>query len=109
MIKLLKLNGVETILEVISTNEKMCQYLLCEKSIRCILGHCENCKNFGKLRALVTDDLKCSKECRKKNDNCVELGHTIKVRQFEKVMYKHKGKDKKKIALVDKTCRSTIL
>ena len=37
--------------------------------------------------------LKCSKSCYKENKDCTK--HTIKVCQFERVVYNHKGKEKK--------------
>ena len=46
------------------------------------------------------ENLKCSKDCVKEGKDCKD--HTIKVRQFEKTIYLHQGKEKKKIALVDK-------
>ena len=39
--------------------------------------------------------LECSNSCLKEDKDCSE--HTIKVKQFERVMYLHKGKEKMKI------------
>ena len=65
---------------------------LCDaKSFKCIMGRCKDCKSFSKIENLKAENLKCSKDCIKKGCNCAT--HTVKVRQ---------GKEKKKIALVDK-------
>ena len=98
--KLLKMNDVES--DFLSTNEKLCDFLLCGKNVRCIMGNCSVCKDFSKLKSLNSTDIKCSKECCVRNIDCTSLGHTIKTKQFEKILYTHKGKEKKKIALVDK-------
>ena len=74
---------------------------LCDAiSFKCIMGRCKDCKSFSKIENLKAENLKCSKDCIKKGCNCAT--HTVKVRQFERVIYMHKGKEKKKIALVDK-------
>lgn len=64
------------------------------------MGRCKNCSKFPKLDSLNDLNLKCSKDCIKNNKDCKT--HTIKVRQFERIVYQHQGKEKKKIALVDK-------
>ena len=100
LFRLLKLNKVDNFM--VADNEAMMEYLLCEKSITCILGHCNNCKGFDKLSSLFTANMKCCKDCMVKGVDCVNLNHTIKIRQFEKVLYNHQGKEKKKVSLVDK-------
>ena len=96
--RLLLLNGKES---PISSNELLMGTSLCDaKSFKCIMGRCKNCKSFPKLDNLITADLKCCKDCIKKDNDCKT--HTVKVRQFERVVYQHKGKEKKKMALVDK-------
>ena len=71
------------------------------KAAFCILGRCSSCKDFLKLNNIF-EGVKCSKECCQKDVDCITLLHTVKTKQFEKVFYKHKGKEKKKISLVDK-------
>ena len=44
-----------------------------------------------------------------KNEKCSEEGHTVKIQQFERVKYIHKGKEKKKIQLIDKHLKLTEL
>jgi hypothetical protein len=103
LVRLLKLNDVDAeTLKKLKDNASMCDHLLCEKAIACIIGVCDVCKSFGKLNDFFTENLKCSSECKKEGVDCVALGHTIKVCQFEKTVYEHRGKEKTKIALVDK-------
>ena len=98
--KVLKLNDIPC--DFLDSNENMVNYLLCDQSsILCILGRCSSCKDFLKLNTIF-EGVKCSKECRQKDVDCVTFVHTVKTKQFEKVFYKHKGKEKKKISLVDK-------
>ena len=78
------------------------KYLLCDKNIKCITGNCPKCNDFSKMKTLIEDSFKCSDECKKKNINCVQLKHNVSTKQFERTTYVHKGKEKKKIALVDK-------
>ena len=95
---LLILNGKESTL---SNNETLVDASLCDaKSLKCIVGRCEKCKQFPKIDKLGLPSLKCSKDCIRKGKDCKD--HTIKVRQFEQTTYVHKGTEKKKIALVDK-------
>ena len=73
---------------------------LCEpNSIKCILRVRATCKTFPKIDELAITSLKCSKSCIKENKDCTN--HTVKVNQFERVTYMHKGKEKKKLKLVD--------
>ena len=95
---LLLLNGK---VSPISSNESLMDTSLCDaKSFKCIMGRCADCKSFPKLDNLITEDLKCCKDCIKKGNDC--KNHTVKVRQFERIVYHHQGKEKKKIALLDK-------
>ena len=72
-------------------------------NINCIIGHCTYCMDYITIDEVLNFcDIKCSKECLQTGVDCNGFGHTIKTKQFEKVLYIHKGKEKKKIALVDK-------
>ena len=63
---------------------------LCDKnSIKCIMRVCSMCKTFPKIDALAISSLKCIKSCYKENKDCTK--HTIKVRQFERVVHNHGG------------------
>ena len=57
-------------------------------------------QTFPKIDRLAISSLKCSKSCYKVNKDCTK--HIIKVCQFDRVVYNHKGKEKKKLKLVDK-------
>ena len=70
-------------------------------SLKCIVRVCEGCKDFPKLDDLNIQSLKCSKACIKENKDCKK--HTINVKQYERVSYIHKEKEKKKLQLVDKS------
>ena len=84
--------------------------ILCDpNSLKCVFGQCSECKlffNFDKLQIL---SLKCSKSCFMKNEKCSEEGHTVKIEQFERVKNIHKGREKKKIQLIDKHLKLTEL
>ena len=74
---------------------------LCNKKfIQCIVRVCSTCKTFPKIDTLAISSLKCSKSCYKENKDCTK--HTIKVCQFQRVVYNHKRKEKKRLKLVDK-------
>ena len=82
-------------------NDSLISLALCDKnSIKCIVRVCSTCKTFPKIDTLAISSLKCSESCYKENKDCTK--HTIKVCQFERVVYNHKGKEKKKLKLVDK-------
>ena len=94
---LLIINAEDTIL---STNDALMAAAICDvKSLKCIMGKCEDCKAFAKIDELNLESLKCCNNIKTGND-C--KSHTVKVRQFEHVTYMHQGKEKKKMALVDK-------
>ena len=57
-------------------------------------------QTFPKIDRLAISSLKCSKSCYKVNKDCTK--HIIKMCQFDRVVYNHKGKEKKKLKLVDK-------
>ena len=81
-------------------NDVLISSALCEQnSIKCILQCCEKCVDFSKIDDLAITSLKCSKSCFKENKDCTD--HTIKLNQFQRVSYMHKGKEKKKLKLVD--------
>ena len=102
--KLLKRNEKEEEAKNLSSNEKMTEFLLCKKDIKCLTGNCENCKDFEKIKNLMSQNsFYCSDDCKKKNINCTEIKHKVTIKQFERISYEHKGKEKKKISLVDKT------
>ena len=61
---------------------------------------CQTWKSFPKIDALDISLLKCGKACIKENKDCSE--RTIKVNQFEHVIYIHKDKEKKRLKLLDK-------
>ena len=83
------------------SNDALMTSAICNiESLKCIMGKCENCKTFAKIDELNLEKLKCCKDCFKKGNDC--KSHTIKIRQFEHVTYMHQGKEKKKMALVDK-------
>ena len=69
----------------------------------CILCVCKDCKNFPKLDELNIPAMKCSKSCLKVNEDCKAQKHTITFKQYDRVTYTHKGQEKKKLALVDKS------
>ena len=82
-------------------SDALISFALCEpNSIKCIFRVCATCKTFPKIDELAITSLKCSKSCMKENINCTE--HTVKVKQFERITYMHKGSEKKKLKLVDK-------
>ena len=82
-------------------NDALISVALCHaKSLTCILRVCPQCKAFPKIDSLQILSLKCSKSCIKEHKDCTT--HTIKVKQFERVTYMHKGTEKKKLQLVDK-------
>ena len=58
------------------------------------------CKTFPKIYTLSILSLKCRKTCYKEHKDCTKL--TVKVCQFERVVYNHKWKEKKKLKLVNK-------
>ena len=68
------------------------------KSLRYVLGKCKDCNAFTKIDKLKIESLKC---CIKKAAKRLQISHS-KVSQFECVTYIHQGKEKKKIALVEK-------
>ena len=84
--------------------------ILCDpNSLKCVFGLCSECKLFSNFDKLEIPSLKCSKSCFMKNEKCSEEGHTVKIQQFERVKYIHKGKEKKKIQLIDKHLKLTEL
>ena len=84
-----------------SCNEVLVSSSLCNPmSTLCIMRYCNKCKSFPRIDALEIPSLKCSKSCLRENKNCTD--HTINVKQFERVTYMYKGKEKKKLQLVDK-------
>ena len=75
-------------------NDSLISSALCDKnSIKCIMRVCSTCKSFPKIDTLAISSLRYSKSCYKENKDCIK--HTIKVCQFERVVYNHKGKEKK--------------
>ena len=102
---LLVINAKDTVL---STNDALMAAAICDvKSLKCIMGKCEDCKAFAKIDELKLESLKCCNNCIKKGNDC--KSHTVKVRQFEHVTYMHQGKEKKKMALVDKMVKLDAL
>ena len=96
---ILIINGKEAVLQ---SNDTLLDNALCNKtSLKCIMGVCSQWKKFPKIDDLKIDQLKCSKSCVKENNDC--KSHTVKVKQFERVTYMHKEKEKKKLQLVDKS------
>ena len=82
-------------------NDSLISSALCDKNfIKCIMGVCSTCKTFPEIDTLAISSLKCSKSCYKENKDCTK--HTIKVYQFQRVVYNHKRKEKKRLKLVDK-------
>ena len=94
---MLTLNGKETI----PNNDALVSAAVCDsQSLPCIFRTCANCKSFPKIDELQIPSLKCTKACFQNNNECTK--HTVKVKQFERVSYTHKEKEKKKMQLVDK-------
>jgi hypothetical protein len=82
------------------TNEALVSVSVCNpKSTKCIYRTCHKCQNFPNVDKLMIPLLKCSKTCFQNNEDC--SSHTIKVRQFDRVTYMYKGKEKKKLSFVD--------
>ena len=82
-------------------NDSLVSSALCDEySMKCIMRVCSTCKTFPKIDALAISSLKCSKSCYKQKKDCTK--HTIKMCQFERVVYNPEGKEKKKLKLVDK-------
>lgn len=82
-------------------NDALISSALCiSNSLRCMMLICATCKTFPMIDALDITSLKCSKFCTEKNNDCSD--HTIKVKQFERVTYIHKEKEKKKMKLEDR-------
>ena len=91
-------------------NDQLMSTILCDpNSLKCVFGLCSECKLFSNFDKLEIPSLKCSKSCFMKNEKCSEEGHTVKIQQFERVKYIHKGKEKKKIQLIDKHLKLTEL
>ena len=94
---LFTLNGKETI----PNNDALVSAAVCDsQSLPCIFRTCADCKSFPKIDDLQISSLKCTKACFQDNSDCTN--HTVKVKQFERVSYTHKEKEKKKMQLVDK-------
>ena len=75
-------------------NDSLISSALCDKnSVKCIMTVCSSCKSFPKIDTLAISSLRYSKSCYIENKDCIK--HTIKVCQFERVVYNHKGKEKK--------------
>ena len=87
---------------IFGSNEALISVALCNSnSLKCLMGVCNGCKDLPKIDELKMSELKCSKACFQKIDSdCHD--HTVKVKQFERVKYIHKGEEKKKLELVDK-------
>ena len=89
-------------------NDALMSSSLCSpNSIRCIMRICNECKTFSKIDELGITLMKCSKECFNKENDC--SNHTVLVKQFERVTYMYKGKEKKKLKLQDKMMKLTEL
>ena len=58
-------------------------------------------QNVAENQRLNISSLKCSMSCMKENKDCTK--HTVKVKQFERVIYIHKEKERKKLQFLDKT------
>lgn len=81
-------------------NDSMMAASLCAaNSLKCIMRICSVCKKFPKIDKLRINELKCSKACLHDNADCTE--HTVLLHQFDRVTYMHKGKEKKKLKLLD--------
>jgi len=61
----------------------------------------------AKIDAMEITSLKCSNSCFEQNNDCSD--HTVKVHQFERVTYMYKGKEMKKLQLVDKMIKISEL
>lgn len=86
------------------SNEILVSSSLCNPmTTKCIMRCCSKCKNFPMIDDLKIESLKCSKSCYRENKDCSE--HTINLKQFERVAYIYKGKEKKKLQLVDKAMK----
>ena len=82
-------------------NDALISSGLCDfNSLQCIMRVCLTCKSLPKIDTLDIPSLKCSKSCVRENKNCSE--HTNLVHQFDWVEYMHKGKEMKKLKLLDK-------
>ena len=67
---------------------------------------CPACKSFPKTDTLHIPSLKCSKSGLKEEKNCNEC--TIQVHQLNQVKHMHKGKEKKKLELLDNMIKDII-
>ena len=109
--RVMALNGSQQIIHF-TDNTSLTNLIVCdERSIQCIFGQCEKCKGYPQLDVTMEamKQFKCSKECTKKNIDCFDKKHTIRVLQYERITYQHKGKDKKKIELVDKQLQFDVI
>ena len=80
---------------LLQNNDQLTSIILCDpNSFKCVFGLCSECKLFSNFDKLEIPSLKCSKSCFMKNEKCGEEGHTVKIQQFERVKYIHKGKEK---------------
>ena len=89
-------------------NDAVISATLCEvNSLKCIMRLCSACKSFPKIDALKITDLKCSASCFKDDKDCSD--HTVLLHQFDRVAYMHQGKEKKKLKLLDRVIKLSIL
>ena len=88
---LLAVNIVGTQVE---SDKELVEMIICrDKSIICITGLCERCKDFKKLDSLKIYYLHCSNQCKEEGNAWLAEGYTIKISIFEETKYMYHQKE----------------